>query len=127
MLLLSLAVIFLVMLLLSMPIVFSLAVAGVAGLWMGGYPMQQLPSALVSGSQSWVLLAIPAFVFAGGLMERCGMSHALVELARAMVGWVRGGLGMSVVVVAYFFSDICGSKMAEVSALGSAQRSIRFP
>jgi len=36
------------------------------------------------------------------------MSHALVELARAMVGWVRGGLGMSVIVVAYFFSDICG-------------------
>src|SRR6476661_9398 len=119
MLLLSVAVVFVVMLLLSMPIVFSLAIAGVAGLWMGGYPMQQLPSALVSGSQSWVLLAIPAFVFAGGLMERCGMSHALVEFARSLVGWVRGGLGMSVIVVAYFFSDICGSKMAEVSALGS--------
>src|SRR5262249_48470238 len=83
-------------------------------------PLQQLPSALVSSSQSWVLLAIPAFIFAGNLMERCGMSHALVELARAMVGWVRGGLGMSVIIVAYFFSDICGSKMAEVSALGSS-------
>jgi C4-dicarboxylate transporter DctM subunit len=103
-----------------MPIVFALAVAGIAGLWLGGYPMQQLSSALVSGSQSWVLLAIPAFVFAGNLMERCGMSHALVELARALVGWVKGGLGMSVIVVAYFFSDICGSKMAEVSALGSS-------
>src|SRR6201985_2883901 len=119
MLLAIVAAIFIVLILLSMPIVFALAVAGIAGLWFGGYPMQQLPSALVSGSQSWVLLAIPAFVFAGNLMERCGMSHALVELARAMVGWVRGGLGMSVIVVAYFFSDICGSKMAEVSALGS--------
>jgi tripartite ATP-independent transporter DctM subunit len=120
MLLLSVAAVFVVMLLLSVPIVFSLGVAGIAGLWLGGYPMQQLPSALVSGSQSWVLLAIPAFVFAGGLMERCGMSHALVEFARALVGWVKGGLGMSVIVVAYFFSDICGSKMAEVSALGSS-------
>jgi len=120
MLLLLVAVIFIVLLVLSMPIVFSLAVAGVVGLWIGGYPLQQLPSALVSGSQSWVLLAIPAFVFAGGLMERCGMSHALVEFARSLVGWVRGGLGMSVIVVAYFFSDICGSKMAEVSALGSS-------
>jgi TRAP-type C4-dicarboxylate transport system permease large subunit len=52
-------------------------------------------------------------------MEKCGMSHALVDFARALVGWVKGGLGMSVIVVAYFFSDICGSKMAEVSALGS--------
>src|ERR1700761_307046 len=120
MLLAEVAAIFAALILLSMPIVFALAVAGIAGLWIGGYPMQQLSSALVSGSQSWVLLAIPAFVFAGNLMERCGMSHALVELARALIGWVKGGLGMSVIVVAYFFSDICGSKMAEVSALGSA-------
>jgi tripartite ATP-independent transporter DctM subunit len=120
MLLATVAIVFAALVLLSMPIVFALGVAGIAGLWIGGYPMQQLSSALVSGSQSWVLLAIPAFVFAGNLMERCGMSHALVELARAMIGWVKGGLGMSVIVVAYFFSDICGSKMAEVSALGSA-------
>src|SRR5580765_6026664 len=119
MLLAIVAAIFIVLILLSMPIVFALGVAGIAGLWIGGYPMQQLSSALVSGSQSWVLLAIPAFIFAGNLMERCGMSHALVELARALIGWVKGGLGMSVIVVAYFFSDICGSKMAEVSALGS--------
>src|ERR1700748_2493421 len=119
MLLAIVAAIFIVLILLSMPIVFALAVAGIAGLWFGGYPMQQLSSALVSGSQSWVLLAIPAFVFAGNLMERCGMSHALVELARALIGWVKGGLGMSVIVVAYFFSDICGSKIAGGSALGS--------
>src|SRR6201992_129002 len=123
MLLAAVAAIFIVLILLSIPIVSALAVAGIAGLWIGGYPMQQLSSALVSGSQSWVLLAIPAFVFAGNLMERCGMSHALVELARSLVGWVKGGLGMSVIVVAYFFSDICGSKMAEVSALGSARLS----
>src|SRR5882757_3462164 len=119
MLLATVAIVFAVLILLSMPIVFALGVAGIAGLWIGGYPMQQLSSALVSGSQSWVLLAIPSFIFAGTLMERCGMSHALVDLARALVGWLRGGLGMSVIVVSYFFSDICGSKMAEVSALGS--------
>jgi C4-dicarboxylate transporter DctM subunit len=119
MILLFVAAIFVVLIVFSMPIVFALGVAGVAGLLVGGYDLQVLSSSMVSGSQSWVLLAIPAFVFAGGLMERCGMSHALVDFARALVGWVRGGLGMSVIVVAYFFSDICGSKMAEVSALGA--------
>ena len=114
------AVVFLGTLLISLPIVFSLGAAAVTGLVAGGYPLQQLGSTLVGASQSWVLLAIPSFVFAGSIMERCGMSNALVELARAMVGWLRGGLGMSVIVVSYFFSDICGSKMAEVSALGSA-------
>jgi tripartite ATP-independent transporter DctM subunit len=117
--LLLVAAIFVVLIVFSMPIVFALGVAGVAGLLIGGYDLQVLSSSMVSGSQSWVLLAIPAFVFAGGLMEKCGMSHALVDFARALVGWVKGGLGMSVIVVAYFFSDICGSKMAEVSALGS--------
>jgi len=119
MLLVVTALAFVVLLALSMPIVFALGIAGIIGLVLGGYPLQMLPSSMVGGSQNWVLLAIPSFVFAGTLMERCGMSHALVNLARALVGWLRGGLGMSVVVVSYFFSDICGSKMAEVSALGS--------
>jgi len=119
MILLFVGALFVVLILFSMPIVFALGVSGIAGLFIGGYDLQVLSSSMVSGSQSWVLLAIPAFVFAGGLMEKCGMSHALVDFARALVGWVKGGLGMSVIVVAYFFSDICGSKMAEVSALGS--------
>src|SRR6202162_865 len=118
MLLATVAIVFVALILLSMPIVFALGVAGIAGLWIGGYPVQQPSSAPVSGSQSWVVLAIPAFVFAGNLMERCGMSHALVELARALIGWVKGGLGMSVLVGACFFSAICGSKMAGGSALG---------
>ena len=113
------ALVFVALLLFSTPIVFALGIAGVVGLLVGGYPLQMLPSSLVGGSQNWVPLAIPSFIFAGTLMERCGMSHALVDLARALVGWLRGGLGMSVIVVSYFFSDICGSKMAEVSALGS--------
>src|SRR6266700_7827628 len=119
MLLAATAIVFAGLIALSMPIVFALGIAGIVGLALGGFPLQMLPSSLVAGSQNWVLLAIPSFVFAGTLMERCGMSHALVDLARALVGWLRGGLGMSVIVVSYFFSDICGSKMAEVSALGS--------
>ena len=119
MLLAATALVFVGLIALSMPIVFALGIAGIVGLLLGGFPLQMLSSSLVAGSQNWVLLAIPSFVFAGSLMERCGMSHALVDLARALVGWLRGGLGMSVIVVSYFFSDICGSKMAEVSALGS--------
>jgi C4-dicarboxylate transporter, DctM subunit len=110
---------FIVLVIMSLPIVFSLGIAAIVGLVVGGFPLQIFASSLVSGSQNWVLLAVPSFIFAGTVMERCGMSNALVELARAMVGWVRGGLGMSVIVVSYFFSDLCGSKMAEVSALGA--------
>ena len=110
---------FLVLTALSLPIVFSLGVAGFAGLVAGNFSLQKLPSSLVAGSQSWVLLAIPTFVFAGSLMERCGMSYALVNLARALVGRIRGGLGMSVVLAEYFFSGISGSTIADVSAIGA--------
>ena len=110
---------FLVLTIVSLPIVFALGIAGFVGLVVGNFSLQKLPSALVAGSQSWVLLAIPTFIFAGNLMERCGMSYALVDLARALIGWVRGGLGMSVVLAEYFFSGISGSTIADVSAIGS--------
>ena len=119
MLIATVVVTFIVLTILSLPIVFALGIAGFAGLLVGDFSLQKLPSSLVAGSQSWVLLAIPTFIFAGNLMERCGMSYALVDLARALIGWVRGGLGMSVVLAEYFFSGISGSTIADVSAIGS--------
>ena len=110
---------FVVLAALSMPIVFALGLSGFIGLLIGNFSLQKLPSSLVAGTQHWVLLAVPTFVFAGNLMERCGMSYALVNLARVLVGWVRGGLGMSVVLAEYFFSGISGSTIADVSAIGS--------
>ena len=115
----AVAILFAVLVALSMPIVFALGVSGFLGLVLGNFSLQKLPSSLVVGSQSWVLLAIPTFVFAGSLMERCGMSYALVNLARVLVGWLRGGLGVSVVVAEYFFSGISGSTIADVSAIGA--------
>src|SRR3974390_1989649 len=119
MMLLATLVVFIFLLILSLPIAFSLGIAAIAGLAVGELPMQMIPSGLVSGSQNWILLAVPSFIFAGSVMERCGIAQALVTLARALIGWVRGGLGMSVVVSAYFFSDLSGSTMADVSALGT--------
>jgi len=115
----AVAILFAALVALSMPIVFALGVSGFLGLVLGNFSLQKLPSSLVAGSQSWVLLAIPTFVFAGSLMERCGMSYALVNLARVLVGWLRGGLGVSVVVAEYFFSGISGSTIADVSAIGA--------
>src|ERR1041385_2507653 len=112
MLLASTGLIFVVLVAFSVPIFFALGAAAVTGLVLGGYSLEMLASSLIGASQNWILLAIPSFIFGGTIMERCGMSNALVDLARALVGWLRGGLGMSVIVVSYFFSDICGSQVA---------------
>src|SRR5262245_18237992 len=68
---------------------------------------------------SFVLLAFPLFVLAGSLMETGGIARRLVDLAVALVGWVRGGLAMAVVVAEYVFSGISGSTVADVSAVAS--------
>ena len=54
---------FVVLVALSTPIVFALGLSGMLGLVLGNFSLQKLPSALVAGSQSWVLLAVPTFVF----------------------------------------------------------------
>ena len=110
---------FIALIVIGTPIVFAMAVSGVLGLVLGGFEVSKLPSSMVAGSESFVLLAIPSFIFAGTLMERCGMSYRLVDLARAMVGWMKGGLGMTTVAAEYLFSGISGSTIADVSAIGS--------
>jgi len=85
----------------------------------GGIPLTMLPQFLGGGVDSFPLLAVPFFILAGALMETGGISMRLVNLAKDLVGWVRGGLGMVVVVSEYLFSGISGSTTADVSAIGS--------
>jgi C4-dicarboxylate transporter DctM subunit len=89
------------------------------GLIMGHFDLGKLPSSIIGGADSFVLLAIPSFIFAGNLMERCGLSYQLVDLARSLVGWMKGGLGMTTVAAEYLFSGISGSSIADVSAIGA--------
>lgn len=119
MILVAAAIVFVALILLSVPIVFALALSGTAGLLLGGYEITKVPSSMIAGADSFVLLAIPSFVFAGTLMERSRMSYQLVDLARSIVGWMRGGLGMTTVAAEYLFSGISGSTIADVSAIGA--------
>ncbi len=101
------------------PVVFAMGLSGIMGLIMGHFDLGKLPSSIIGGADSFVLLAIPSFIFAGNLMERCGMSYQLVDLARSLVGWMKGGLGMTTVAAEYLFSGISGSSIADVSAIGA--------
>jgi C4-dicarboxylate transporter DctM subunit len=71
------------------------------------------------GVDSLPLLAIPYFILAGGLMEAGGISVRLVRFASAIVGHIRGGLGMVTVVASMIFAGISGSAAADTSAIGS--------
>jgi C4-dicarboxylate transporter DctM subunit len=85
----------------------------------GDIPMIVVPHRAIAGMDSFLLLAMPLFVLAGDLMNTGGITERLVGFARALVGHIRGGLGMTTVVSEYLFSGISGSSAADVSAVGS--------
>jgi C4-dicarboxylate transporter DctM subunit len=111
---------FLVMIGLTAPVAFAVGLSAVIGLYLSDTaPLLVVPQHMFSGADSFVLLAIPLFILAGGLMETGGISARLVHLARVLIGHLRGGLGMAVVVAEALFSGISGSTVADVSAIGS--------
>ena len=112
-------VIFFILLLLGAPIVFAIGVGTTFALLVGGIPLEVLPQKVFSGLAHFPYLAVPLFVLAGMLMETGGISMRIVELSNAMVGHIRGGLGMVVMVATIFFSDISGSSAADTAAIGS--------
>ncbi len=117
---LVLALGFLVFLLANVSIAISLGgAAAVALLWVRCIPLLVVPQRIFTGVDSFPLLAIPLFILAGELMEHSGISARLVRLAQVLVGWLRGGIGMTVVVAEIFFSGISGSTVADTSALGT--------
>jgi C4-dicarboxylate transporter DctM subunit len=111
---------FLVTAALGLPLAFTLALTSMTYLiGIGGVSLIILPIKILGGVDSFVLLAIPLFILAGALMESGGISERIVALAMAIVGRVRGGLAMVVVVAEILFSGISGSTAADVSAISS--------
>jgi tripartite ATP-independent transporter DctM subunit len=111
---------FVVLMVLGVPIAFAMGVSAIVVIpFAGGVPMDMFAHRLVISADSFTLLAIPLFVLAGALMETGGIATKLVNLAKALVGFVRGGLGMAVIVGEMFFSGISGSTTADVSAMAA--------
>lgn len=115
-----LIVAFVLLLVVAAPVSVAMGLAAaIAILWGGKAPINTVVTQMISGMDSFPLMAIPFFILAGELMERAGISERLVHLAKTMVGHIKGGLGMVVLVGEYLFSGISGSTAADVSAIGA--------
>jgi tripartite ATP-independent transporter DctM subunit len=114
------AVSFVALLLLAVPVAYAVGMAAFIGLWWSGaYPLTIIIQQVFLSVDSFVLLAIPLFILAGALMETGGIAVRLVRFAQALIGWIRGGVAMAVVIAEYIFSGISGSTIADVSAIGA--------
>ncbi len=114
-----LGVSFTLLLLLGVPVAFSIGLASVATILAAGLPIAVVFQKTIGGMQVFSFLAIPFFVFAGELMLYGGIADRIVRFANSLVGHVRGGLGMSNVLGCTLFGGVAGSPLADVSAMGS--------
>jgi tripartite ATP-independent transporter DctM subunit len=104
----------------GVPIGFALALAALIYVLVeGALPGVIFAQQMARGIDNFVLLAIPFFILVGYLMEANGMSVRLIELLERLVGRMRGGLNIVMVLSMVIFSGISGSKMADVAAVGS--------
>ena len=117
--LLILSLSFVLLLLLGVPVAFAIGLSALATLLYEGLPLAVAFQQMTSGMSVFSFLAIPFFIFAGELMLYGGIADRIVNLARHLVGHVRGGLGMSNVVACTLFGGVSGSPVADVSAMGA--------
>ena len=104
----------------GVPIAFALCLCALGFLATDGdIPLAVFAQQAAAGIDNFVLLAIPFFVLTGLAMEVNGMSVRLIELLRRMVGERPGGLGIVTVLSMVLFSGISGSKLADVTAVGT--------
>jgi tripartite ATP-independent transporter DctM subunit len=108
-----------VLLVVGVPISFSLILSSLLVIWMADLPTVVAVQQMFTGINNFTLLALPFFFLAGNVMTDGGISERLVKLAMAMVGHLRGGLAHVNVVVGMFISGISGSSTADAAAISS--------
>jgi tripartite ATP-independent transporter DctM subunit len=116
-----LAVSFVLLLILNVPVAFSIGIATLlAILAIGDMPAFALEAhRIATGIESFTLLAIPFFILSGLLMGQGGIAQRLIDFANGAVGGFRGGLSQVNVGTCMMFGSISGSATAAVSAIGS--------
>lgn len=116
----SLVPVFFTLLLFGLPIFAALSFAvAVVMYFNGGLDPLVVPMRMFSGMNNFSLMSIPFFILAAELMRIGGLSSRLITLARALIGWLPGGLAAATVTACLFFGSISGSSPATVIAIGT--------
>lgn len=110
---------FLLLILIKVPVAFSLAISSTIALLYGGFSLQLIIQRMTNAVDSFILLAVPFFMLAGKLMEHGKISQKIIDFADSLVGFLVGGLAHVNIVTSMFFAGITGAAVADTSAIGS--------
>lgn len=107
--------VFLVFLVLGMPVAFSIGLSGLTFFLVRDLPMSVLVQKSISTSQSFTMLAIPLFIFAGNLMNSSGITSRLMKLANVLTGHMYGNIGQVSCVLSTLMGGVSGSAVADAA------------
>ena len=110
-----------VLLIIGVPVAVSLGVASLVYIMIDGLPEVVLVHNMINGIDSFPLLAIPFFILAGHLMNTAGITTKIFAFARALVGWMHGGLGHVNVGASIIFAGMSGAAVADAGGLGNVE------
>lgn len=112
---------FIVFLIIGVPISISIGASAVLGCLSLGYPLVVIGQKMVSGIDSFLLIAVPLFILAGNLMNAGKITEKIFDTAKELVGWIPGGLGHANVVASVIFAGMSGSAVADAGGLGAIE------
>jgi len=117
-----LKIIFLVLMSGGIPVAIAMAGASMIYLfWQDTTPPFVVIHRMVSGIDSFPLLAVPFFILAGNLMNNAGITNRIFNYALALVGWLKGGLGHVNVIGSVIFAGMSGTAIADAAGLGTVE------
>ncbi len=112
-------VVFLILLFLGFPIAFALGLSSFVYILSSDLPLIIIPQKMYAGIDVFVLLSIPGFILAGNLMNSSGITNRIINFCNAVVGHIRGGLGLANVGASMLFGGISGTAIADTASIGS--------
>ena len=109
-----------ILIVLGVPIAFCLALSCIIFLLFSGttIPALVIVTEMYAATDSYSILALPLFIIAGELLNRCDLTDRLIKVAQAYVSWIRGGMSHVSVLGSMFFAGITGSGIADAAAIG---------
>ncbi|WP_017548179.1 TRAP transporter large permease [Salinicoccus carnicancri] len=118
--LVTLIILFMILLLIiGVPVAFAIGAASLLYIFVSGYDLSMVAQSMVGGIDSFTLLAVPFFLFLGAIMNTGGITEKIIDIAKALVGHLKGGLAQVNIFASLIFSGLSGSATADTVALGS--------
>ncbi|CAH2405841.1 TRAP transporter large permease [Mesorhizobium escarrei] len=113
---------FLVLMLVGVPVAVSMAVSSLLYLvFYGVAPDIIAAQRMIAGVESFPLLAVPFFIFAGNLMNIAGVTGRIYSFALALVGWMKGGLAQVNIIGSVVFAGMSGAALADAAGIGTIE------